>query len=42
MSRFALGDFPVFADIEDMDFVYRMVLDMREKADQLAEPRKTW
>jgi hypothetical protein len=32
MSRFSLGDVPVFADIDDVDSVYRLVLDLKEKA----------
>jgi hypothetical protein len=31
MSRFSVGDTPVFADIDDVDSVYRMVLDRREQ-----------
>jgi hypothetical protein len=42
MSRFRVGDVPVFADIDDLDFVYRMVLDLREKADQLVGAEKKW
>jgi hypothetical protein len=42
MSRFSIGDVPVFTDIEDLDSVYRMVLDMREKADQPASTEKKW
>jgi hypothetical protein len=32
MSRFYLGDVPVFADIEDVDCVYRVIMDLKEKA----------
>jgi hypothetical protein len=32
MSRFAIGDVPVFADVDDVDSVYRLVLDLREKS----------
>lgn len=32
MSRFYLGDVPVFADIDDVDSVYRLVWELREKA----------
>ena len=42
MSRFSIGDVPVFADIDDLDSVYRMVLDLREKTDQLAGAEKKW
>jgi hypothetical protein len=42
ISRFRVGDVPVFADIDDLDFVYRMVLDLREKADQLVGAEKKW
>ncbi len=31
MSRFYLGDVPVFADIDDVDSVYRLVWELREK-----------
>jgi hypothetical protein len=34
MSRFAIGDVPVFADIDDLESVYRLVLDMRDRAEQ--------
>jgi hypothetical protein len=33
MSQFSVGDVPVFADIDDVDSVYRLVMDLREKAD---------
>jgi hypothetical protein len=42
ISRFSLGDVPVFADIDDLDSVYRMVLDLRERADQFASAEKKW
>jgi hypothetical protein len=42
MSRFSVGDVPIFADIDDLDSVYRMVLDLREKADQLVSAEKKW
>jgi hypothetical protein len=32
MSRFSLGEVPVFADIDDVDSVYRVIMDLREKA----------
>ena len=32
MSRFSLGNVPVFADIDDLDSVYRLITDLREKA----------
>ncbi len=32
MSRFTLGNVPVFADIDDLDSVYRLITDLREKA----------
>ncbi len=31
MSRFSVGDVPVFADIDDADAVYRLIMDLREK-----------
>jgi hypothetical protein len=31
MSRFSLGDVPVFADIEDVDSVHRLIMDLRAK-----------
>ena len=31
MSRFSLGDTLMFADIDDADFVYKLVLDLREQ-----------
>ena len=31
MSRFSVGDVPVFADIDDLDAVYRLTMDLREK-----------
>ena len=31
MSRFSLDDVPVFADIEDVDSIYRLVTNLREK-----------
>jgi hypothetical protein len=30
MSRFNVGDPPIFADIDDVDSVYRLVLDLRQ------------
>jgi hypothetical protein len=42
MSRFSIGDVPVFADIDDLDSVYRMVLDLREKTDQTTGTEKKW
>jgi hypothetical protein len=32
MSRFSVGDVPVFADVDDVDTVYRMIVDLRDKA----------
>ncbi len=32
MSRFSVGDVPVFADIDDVDSVYQLVMDMKNKA----------
>jgi hypothetical protein len=32
MSRFSWGDVPVFADIDDVDSVYRLVVGLKEKA----------
>lgn len=34
LSRFSIGDVPVFADIEEVDSVYRLVMDLRAKADR--------
>ena len=31
LSRFSLGDVPVFADIDDVDSVHRLILDLSEK-----------
>ena len=31
MSRFSVGDVPVFADIDDVDTVCRLIMDLREK-----------
>jgi hypothetical protein len=31
MSRFSLGDVPVFADVDDADSVHRLILELREK-----------
>lgn len=31
MSRFSLGDVPVFADIADVDSVHRLIMDLRAK-----------
>jgi hypothetical protein len=42
MSRFDIGDVPVFADIDDLETVYRMVLDLREKNDQSATVGTKW
>jgi hypothetical protein len=33
MSRFSLGDVPVFADIADVDTVHRLIMDLRAKID---------
>ena len=41
MSRFSISDVPVFADIDDLNTVYQMVLDLREKAD-LATAGPKW
>ena len=32
ISRFYVGDVPIFADIDDAESVYRLVLDLSEKA----------
>jgi len=32
LSRISIGDVPVFADIEDVDSVYRLVMELKEKA----------
>ena len=42
MSRFALGAVPVFADIDDLDSVYRTVLDLRDKSEQAVTSEKKW
>jgi hypothetical protein len=42
MSRFGIGDVPVFADVDDLDTVYRMVLDLPEKTDQSATAGTKW
>ena len=42
MSRFSVGGTPVFADIDDLDSVYRTVLDLREKADETAAAAPRW
>ena len=42
MSRFDIGDVPVFADIDDQDTVYHMVLDLRERTDQSAIAATKW
>jgi hypothetical protein len=31
MSRFSVGDVPVFADIDDVDAVYRLIIELREQ-----------
>jgi hypothetical protein len=31
MSRFSIGEVPVFADIADLDSVYRLIMDLRDK-----------
>jgi hypothetical protein len=36
MSRFHVGDVPVFADIDDVDAVYQMVTDLRDKTGKTA------
>ncbi len=35
-SRFSVGGVPIFADIDDLDSVYRLVLELREKSDHTA------
>jgi len=37
-SRFSVGDVPVFADVEDVESLYRLVLDLRERASRSATP----
>jgi hypothetical protein len=32
LSRFSVGNVPVFADIDDADYVYRLILDLSDKA----------
>jgi hypothetical protein len=36
MSRFSVGDVPVFADIDDVDTVYQLVTELRDKAEKTA------
>jgi hypothetical protein len=39
LSRFYVGNVPVFADIDDSEYVYRLILDLSEKArSRAAEP----
>jgi hypothetical protein len=38
MSRFDVGDVPVFADINDVDGVQRLVMELREKARKESHP----
>jgi hypothetical protein len=39
LSRFHVGNVPVFVDIDDADYVYRLILDLSEKArSRPAEP----
>jgi hypothetical protein len=38
MSRFTTSGDPVFADIDDVDSVYRLVMDLRDKATEFANP----
>jgi hypothetical protein len=33
MSRFSLGDVPVFADVADVDSVYKLIMDLRARID---------
>jgi len=42
MSRFSIGDVPVFADIDDLESVYRTVLELREKTDQTLSTQSKW
>ncbi len=42
MSRFSIGDVPVFADIDDLESVYRTVLELREKTDQALSTQSKW
>ena len=42
MSRFSIGDSPVFADIDDLDSVHRLVLELHEKADQPVGSGTKW
>jgi hypothetical protein len=41
MSRFSIGEVPVFADIGDVDSVYRLIMDLREKDAVARLPHKT-
>lgn len=41
MSRFSIGEVPVFADIVDVDSVYRLVMDLRDKDAGARLPHKT-
>jgi hypothetical protein len=38
MSRFSLGDVPVFADIDNVEAVYRLILDLRARASRPLTP----
>ena len=38
MSRFSIGDVPVFADIEDVDSVHRLIMNLRGKVDRESIP----
>jgi hypothetical protein len=40
MSRFGIGNVPVFADIEDVESVYRLVMDLREKRSSGSNSKK--
>jgi hypothetical protein len=44
MSRFSIGDVPVFADIGEVDSVYRLTMDLREKEARgsISEPGLTY
>jgi hypothetical protein len=38
LSRFTVGDVPVFADIDDVDAVYRLIDELREKSRRQLSP----
>jgi len=38
LSRFSVGDVPIFADIANVESVYRLILDLRAKATRTSTP----